>query len=251
MSDLRTDVHQGTLHAEIEEAKEHAEEGGEGNWLVSYADMMTLLVGFFVILLSFSRIDQEQLEALKKVLSIEFGGSYHAPFGTLADRIRAELDKQGLGNQYVIKQNESGVIIAFRGSVFFDLGSAALRPEGQKLLASIIPVIKANAKTFDITVEGHTDDVPIGAEFKYKSNWELSSIRACNVLESFEKAGFDPAKITAIGYGESRPIVPNHDTNGIPIPKNRDANRRVLIKIQRPSDSAVGVVAPAPSSEHE
>ena len=76
-------------------------EEGEA-WLISYADLMTLLVGFFVILLSFSSVDEEKLEGLKRAITQEFGGSYQVPFGDMADRLRDKLKNMGLGDLFLV-----------------------------------------------------------------------------------------------------------------------------------------------------
>ncbi len=225
----------------------HAEEGGEGNWLVSYADMMTLLVGFFVILMSFSKVDEEKFDQVRRAATKTFGGSYQVPYGDIADRLKAELNKLGLGDQFVIKQSPLGVEISFQGTVFFDTGSADLKPAGSKLLTELIPIIRSEAKDFNLTIEGHTDDVPLAPSARFHSNWDLSSVRACRVLESFEAAGFDKRYLTAVGYADARPIVPNRDANGEPIPKNQSQNRRVVIKLLKKAVSSLGVEAPGPT----
>jgi chemotaxis protein MotB len=230
----------------------HEEEGGEGNWLVSYADMMTLLVGFFVILMSFSTVDQEKFEKLKKETSKKFGGKYESPYSNVTERIRESLRKSGLGNQYSIKETEAGVEISFTGSVFFDTGSATLKPQGQLLLDKIIPIIRTETTDFNIIVEGHTDDIPISSNFQYRSNWELSSIRACRVLDAFEIGGFAKSRLMAVGYADARPLVPNRNEAGAAIPDNQAQNRRVVIKVlKRPTPSVGGEEgARAPETDH-
>lgn len=225
----------------------HAEEGGEG-WLVSYADMMTLLVGFFVILMSFANVDEEKFDQIRQAATKTFGGQYQVPYGDVADRLKNQLSKLGLGDQFVVKQSPLGVEISFQGTVFFDTGSADLKEAGSKLLTELIPIIRAEAKDFNLTIEGHTDDVPLSPSAKFRSNWDLSSVRACRVLESFEAAGFDKQFLTAVGYADARPIVPNRDANGEPIPKNQSQNRRVVIKLLKKSVSSLGVAAPAPNA---
>ena len=235
---------------EVPHAAQHAEEG-EGSWLVSYADMMTLLVGFFVILLSFSSVDQEKFEQVKRAATREFGGTYQVPYGDISDRIKSEMNKLGLGDQFVIKQTDLGVEISFLGTVFFQVGAADLKPEANLLMEKLIPVVKTESKDFNIVIEGHTDDVPIGSGLSFKSNWELSSVRACRVLDVFEQNGFPKEHLTAVGYGEARPIVPNRDAAGNPIPANQSQNRRVVIKLLKKTESSVGVVAEAPALSHE
>jgi chemotaxis protein MotB len=224
----------------------HAEEG-EGSWLVSYADMMTLLVGFFVILMSFSKVDEEKFEQIKQAATKEFGGVYQVPYGDIADRIKAALTKLGLGDQFVIKQSPLGVEISFHGTVFFETGSAEMKEQGADLLEGLIPIIKSEAKDFNLTIEGHTDDVPLVGGGKFHSNWDLSSVRACRVLEIFEKSGFPKQFMTAVGYADARPIVPNRDAAGVAIPANQSQNRRVVIKLLKKSVSSLGVEAPAPT----
>jgi chemotaxis protein MotB len=223
------------------------EEGGEGNWLVSYADMMTLLVGFFVILLSFSTVDNEKLEGMRKAITLEFGGNYQVPYGDMSERIREAIKKLGLGDQFIIKQTDLGIEISFMGTVFFDTGSANIKSGAQDLLKTLIPVIKKENGEFDITVEGHTDDVPIGSGLPFRNNWELSSVRACRVLEKFADAGFSKAHLTAVGFGDAKPIVPNRDSAGKPIPLNQSQNRRVVIKLLKRSES----VMPQPKQSAE
>lgn len=225
-------------HHQVEHHVEHVEEG-EGNWLVSYADMMTLLVGFFVILMSFSSVDQEEFEILKQSVSKEFGGQYERPYGDVADRIKEQLKKAGLEKQVSIKTNESGVDISFMGTALFDMGSAEIKSGVKALLEALVPEFKKEAAEMDIVIEGHTDDIPIvGAGF-LKNNFELSSIRACRVLDFFAENGFVKSKMTAIGYGETRPLVPNRDEQGNAIPENQSQNRRVVIKLTKAKKSAL------------
>lgn len=215
----------------------HEEEGGEGNWLVSYADMMTLLVGFFVILLSFSQVDQEKFEEARKSVSKEFGGKYEKPFEDIANRVREALKKSGAGDQIMVKTNEKGVEISFLGPVFFETGSVEMKEQAKKLLDSLLVAIKTEAADFNYVVEGHTDDVPLAGGGAYKNNWELSSIRACRVLDYFSLQGFEKSHLTAIGYGETRPLVANRNAAGQPIPENQSQNRRVVIKmVKKESD---------------
>lgn len=224
-------------HKQHHEHEEHGhgggEHGGEENWLVSYADMMTLLVGFFVILLSFSQIDQEKFEEAKKSVSEKFGGNYETTFGEIADRIKEALDKAGKGDQFVIKSDDSGIEISFLGTAFFDSGSVEVKNEAIQLFDILIKEIKNEIANLNVLIEGHTDDVPLNGTGTIRNNWELSSIRACRVLDYFVTHGFDKLKMTAVGYGEARPLVPNRDQNGISIPINQSKNRRVIIKLSK------------------
>jgi chemotaxis protein MotB len=218
-----------------EEAPHPAEDHGEGNWLVSYADMMTLLVGFFAILLSFASVDQEQFEKAKESITKEFGGTYERPYGDIADRLRKELEKAKVGDQVIIKTNDAGVEIAFLGTAFFESGSVDFKAGVKNTLDLMIPKIQELGSEFNIVIEGHTDDVPLSGGGFIRNNFELSSIRACRVLDYFHIKGFKKELMTAVGYGEARPVVPNRDQNGSAIVENQAQNRRVIIKMIKAS----------------
>jgi chemotaxis protein MotB len=225
-----------------------AEDGGEGNWLVSYADMMTLLVGFFVILLSFSTVDAEKFDEAKRAITEQFGGTYQIPYSELAERINEAIKKLGVGDQLFLKTDESGLEISFKGTVFFDTGSASLKEEAEPVLKSLIEAIKSDSDPLDITIEGHTDNVPIVHGKIFRNNWELSSLRACRVLESFLDEGLPKSRLTAVGYADARPLVPNEDASGTAIPDNQAQNRRVIIRLVRHSEP---VMMKREESSHE
>jgi len=215
------------------------EEHSEGNWLVSYADMMTLLVGFFVILLSFSTLDPEKFDEARKSITAEFGGSYQVPYPELADRVREALKKLGVGDQLLLKISDAGLEVSFKGTIFFDTGSADLKPEARPVLENLIAALKSEGSDLDITIEGHTDDVPIVGGKLFRNNWELSSLRACRVLDAFLGDDIPMNRLTAVGYGEARPLVPNRDSEGAAIPENQAQNRRVIIRATRHAEPVI------------
>lgn len=216
----------------IKQRQNQEHEGGDENWLVSYADMMTLLFGFFVLLMSFSKLDLEKFEKARQETTQFFGGEYKVPFEKFKNELMAEIKKENLTNQVVLKVDEKGVIITFRGALFFDLGASEVRPEAITILDRIIPVIKKQTSIFTVQIEGHTDDNPI-SDSKFPSNWELSAFRAVNVLHYFERAGFSKENLQATGFGETQPIVPNRNPKGEPIKENQAQNRRVVIRLIR------------------
>lgn len=209
-----------------------ASDDGESLWLLSYSDMMTLLFGFFVLLMSFSKIDIEAFEKVKKETTTLFGGEYQKPFQQMKEDLKDQVKLQGLNDKAVFDELEKGLTITFRGSVFFDSGSADLKPEAIDILKKVIPVVKKQDSKFHVVVEGHTDDNPIQSE-KFPSNWELSSNRASAVLRLFEENGFDKSNLRAIGFAETLPILPNRDANSQIIPENQSQNRRIVLKLVR------------------
>ncbi len=222
---------------EVDDYHPHQEHGGE-EWLISYADLMTLLVGFFVILLSFSKVDEEKFEEARKSVNKEFGGKYEKPNEDMGNRIKEALEKVQSAGQVIVKVTNTGVEISFVGPVFFTAGSADVKKEAEVLLDTLLPTLKKESEGFDVVVEGHTDDTPLAPGGFFKNNFELSSIRACRVLEYLFNFDFAREHLTAIGYGETRPHLPNRDKNGTPILQNQSQNRRVVIKlIKRGNDS--------------
>jgi chemotaxis protein MotB len=214
----------------------------ESNWLVSYADMMTLLFGFFVLLYSFSKIDEKKFEIVRKDVARYFGGQVKTnPTVKRAEKQLEDIITQaGLDKNIELIARDSEIELRFNSSFHFIPGTATLNKESEFILGKLIDTVKRTVKADTITVEGHTDDNPIASE-KYPSNWELSGARASTIVREFEKYGFDPTKMTSIGYGSSHPLVPNRDSKGEPLPENQELNRRVIVNIafNRDIDDAI------------
>lgn len=202
----------------------------EGPWLVSYADMMTLLMGFFALIVSFSKPDIEALEQFKKSTTESLGGKYEEPYKDLEKQLEKVIKEHGLEGQVKIKRGADGVSLKFEGQALFDSGSFVLRSEGEKALNIVVDAIQQDVQKYKVQIEGHTDDVPITHAI-IASNWELSAIRAARVAQLLEARGFHKEQLTIQGWGETKPEAPNYNDYGQPIEANRAKNRRVLLKI--------------------
>lgn len=204
----------------------------ESNWLVSYADMMTLLFGFFVLMYSFSRIDEKKFEVIRKDVARYFGGQVRVnpTVKKLEEEIRDIMVQSGIDKQVELVARDSEIELRFNGSLHFVAGTSELTKDSAFVLSKLIDSIKRTIRADAVSVEGHTDDEPIASSV-FPSNWELSTSRASTVVREFEKYGFDPSKLTAKGYGSSRPILPNRDSKGNPIRENQETNRRVIVTI--------------------
>ena len=207
----------------------HAEEEGEV-WLISYADLMTLLVAFFALLLSFSKIDNGAFEKIKKEAAESFGGEYTVPHQEVVEGLKSKIKELGLKDKVNVEQTDKGVAITFLGSLFFESAHTDISKEGLAILDQVVLVIKEKAKDFQIVIEGHTDDQPI-AQGVIKSNWGLSGLRAGSVAGEFEKVGISRKRLKIVGFGEIKPLYPNHDRSGRPLVKNQARNRRVVIQL--------------------
>ncbi|WP_434577674.1 OmpA/MotB family protein [Thermoanaerobacterium thermosaccharolyticum] len=212
-------------------------------WLLTYSDMITLLMIFFIVLYTISTVNSQKFQQIAASLGKTFDGtnyvvgqysgnsildSIKTTNNTSTDNtIESQLDKlikqNNLQNMVTYKVDERGFVISLNDTLLFDTGSADVKPDQKATLIKIGNILKAMPNY--IRVEGYTDNVPINNS-QFHSNWELSVIRATNVVEILvNDVKIDPAKISAVGYGEYRPIVPNDSD------KNRQLNRRVDIVI--------------------
>lgn len=184
-------------------------------WLVNYADLMTEMVAFFVILYALgaalNKDVVESKQAIQEVMKNE----------EVAGKV--EVRKDGLR----ITMEDSKALDAMP---FFESGQAVLTPRLESILDKIAPtLIDLANKNFDILVEGHTDNIPIRSA-QFHSNWELSTARATVVLKYLvEHRQMPPSKIGAVGYGEFRPVASNDTEDG------RRQNRRVVFFAKVPS----------------
>ena len=181
-------------------------------WLVNYADLMTELVCFFVILYALSASLNKDVQKAKKEVEETMK----------EEKIQGEVkvDKEGMH----ITLEEKGE------NVFFESGSAELSPRMKEILEKLAPALQGLVKDqHDIVVEGHTDDVPINNPH-FPSNWELSTARATSVVQHMiHQLDFPPPSLAAIGYGQFHPLVPNDN------PEHRAQNRRVVFFVKNPA----------------
>jgi chemotaxis protein MotB len=208
-------------------------------WLLTYADLITLLLGLFVILYTVSKIDGEKYGRMITALGGIFGrdpavvvaGSpiFGQPGAAPVESERQQVEKEiassiPIDNSTIsISQNERGVTVHIMDELLFRSGSADLRPEALSLLADLAAVLKKLPN--DIRVEGHTDDIPIHTAM-FPSNWHLSVARAVNTAHYMvNTCQLVPERVSVVGYSEYHPLVPN--TNEA----NRSKNRRVDIVI--------------------
>lgn len=214
-------------------------------WLTTYSDMVTLLLTFFVLLYSYSLIDSGKFrsasnsistalnggkgamiqldgsgDAASQIISGEEGSGSENVYGTVSKFIK----DNSLGNYVTVKRGNRGIYIQFNDEILFDTGKAEIKTEGIPLLNKISELIRKLPN--QVVIEGHTDNVPISADSKFSSNWDLSSARALSVLKYMTgDRGLSPQRFSISGYGEYRPIVSNETSSG------REQNRRVNILI--------------------
>jgi len=215
-------------------------------WLLTYADMITLLMIFFIVLWSMSTADSEKWQkisaALQRAFSLELfesSGSGGQPsssgpavidaklvaFAAIKSQIGVLAQNNDVINDVDVRLDREGVVITLSGNFLFESGRADIRPDAVPLLDGIAAYLRLLPN--EVRVSGHTDNVPIETPL-YASNWELSSARAIAVVKYLTAAGITAERLGAVGFGEFRPLVPN-DTRA-----NRAKNRRAELLILFP-----------------
>jgi chemotaxis protein MotB len=220
--------------------EEKMETAGMMRWLLTYADMITLMLALFIILFAMSTISRVKVQQFARSVSGGFNNTWSVnqpPNGgangeqsfeasSSIPAIQKELEKfvkqNHLEQQVQVHQDHRGLVVTLLSDKsYYDSGSAQLRPETQKIIDGVDRFLKRNNNL--IRVEGFTDNVPINTQF-YPTNWELSTARAVGVARYLvEHDGLSPSRISAAGYGEYKPRTKNRTE------EERQQNRRVDI----------------------
>lgn len=219
-------------------------------WLAAFGDLMSLLLCFFVLLLSMSSMDakkvSEAIGSLSGAMSVLEGGtkteiskrriqestpiqSQDETSETVNRITQAVIDanemmEKGHGPTISVEEAEEGFMIQLPASLLFKPGQAKIENQDALLfLKRVALIIQELPKNLEIGVQGYTDNVPPGMHSPFRDNWELSAARAISVLRELINDGVDPHRMFAAGFGEYHPIATNAT------PKGREKNRRVEI----------------------
>lgn len=243
------------------EAEDHVCEEGAPAWLATMGDLMSLLLVFFVLMLSFANTDKQLfMQAMGSIQNalgliednpgrfdvqsssmIKWEEKKSTPFLDVMDleksndaptmdqkimqKVQQAISENNLARIVEAESSERGVIVRVKGGALFKAGSDSLLPISFVFLDEVIRITEEFP--FELSIEGHTDDGPINTP-RFPTNWHLSAARSIAVLRYMIDAGdLDPSRISAGGYGSTRPLVPNDS------PESRAANRRVEFVYKR------------------
>jgi chemotaxis protein MotB len=236
-------------------------------WLVSYADFITLLFAFFVVMYALSSINEGKYRVLSDSLVTAFRSSTSDGGGAtiltqpqmttlrpvnpkarnqalqLRDKQAEQMKKVARSvseamapyatqGQVAVIESDRGITVEINDSLLFAAGRAELAPSAEEAIRNVGRIFAETE--FPVTIEGHTDNTPISTA-AFPSNWELSAVRATTVLRLMASAGVAPGRLTAIGYGEQRPVAENVT------PEGRSRNRRVAIQLEASLPAVPGV----------
>lgn len=202
-------------------------------WLWTYADTITLLMAFFVILFALSTPTPKKFQQFAEQLRLEGFTKVErvSEAKKLKEQLQLMLEDSGFDQYASITQTDKAIELELASSAFYETGSARFSAKGLPLLERVAKQLKLFEEAASaIEIEGHTDDSPI-ATAQFPSNWELSGARAANVVRFLIAHGLSSNKLRAVGYADTRPKAANRDATGNPIPANQDLNRRVVVKI--------------------
>ncbi|MGQ9552820.1 MAG: OmpA/MotB family protein [Anaerolineae bacterium] len=233
----------------------HEEADNSERWLLTYADMITLLLVFFIVLYSMANIDREKFIAVAASMARAFGrggggliaglgnGGTGVPAPILFDTLPQQqqdflsvgasmaefAERAGLTGDIAVNMTYEGVVISLSEALVFEPGGAELSEQAKATLAVVADVLEQLPNA--VRVEAHTDNVPTNSPI-YPTNWELSVARSVAIVRYLaEQCGIDASRLSAAGYGEYRPLVPN-DTR-----EHRAINRRAEIVILYPVEA--------------
>jgi len=224
----------------------------EATWLVTYADLMTILLVFFVLLFTLAFFEKEnyrravenikvEMEANENLIGLmelmeipetmdtkitieDITGLYSRDkslFKKITQFARASSQKQNISTRIL----DGKVIVSVKGKTLFNSGSASLNTPAVSIFDEIIQILD-DYPEYNINIKGHTDNIPISTDI-FPSNWELSAVRATTVLKYLVSKGVDPKRLTATGFGDVMPLLPNNSES------NRAKNRRVEFVLEK------------------
>lgn len=203
------------------------------SWIATFADMATLLLAFFILLAAISKIDAVAFEQVSAGLAKGVGKrEVKTPTQGLKQKINKSVESLKMEDTISIGTDNQGIVVEMGAGSFFDPDSAALNDTAREALAKIAATVASKEfETFQVEVQGHTDDTVPSQSSPYPSNWELSGARASAVIRYFEEVGIPSARMRAIGMAHTAPKVANRGPYGDPLPLNQEINRRIVVRI--------------------
>ena len=199
----------------------------EEGWLLSYADLITNLLIFFVMLLAAAEISRTRMQQITEGLS---GIEQPASLSSIQEEIEARIQQEGLSELISTELTDDGLKLSLNSGLVFDSGSATIRVEQEPAVDSMLQNLVPYAGQYAFAVEGHTDSTPLSAGSLYPSNWELSTGRANAVRSRLESVGIAPDRIRVEGYADTVPL-PESSLEGLSPEERLARHRRVVVRI--------------------
>lgn len=201
--------------------------GGEDEdaWAMTYGDLMTLLLVFFVLIVAISTIDPVRMQQVTQQMREQIGGKAEKvpTLKEIEEQLQQSIEDLKIEDVVRVDRNKDGVQLIMQGESFFPSGSATLYPSTYPFLNEVAWQVAKNP--YLVSVEGHTDNIPISTP-QFPSNWELSGARAAAVVRYFETRGIRRSRMRIVGWADAKPVDP---AIGNSTARARAMNRRVVI----------------------
>lgn len=210
------------------------QEGGVEAWLMSYADMVTLLLCFFIIFVSVSEPKKDRFSEITEGLVNRFGTvDMTTPLKGVFESMQEVVEKHQILRDVSIEKTQSGIAMEIASRAIFKPQTADLAEEQLATLTDLVASLKTvDFMDYRIIIEGHTSDEKIDSVL-YPTNWELSAGRASRLVRFFIEQGIKAERMRVTAFADTRPKVPNRGVGDNPIIENREKNERIVIKLER------------------
>jgi chemotaxis protein MotB len=196
----------------------------EESWLFSYADLITNLLLFFVVLLTAANLSKGRMQQIAKSLS---GAESPQSLEAIQREIDAKIAQQHLQELVRTSLTAEGLELSLNSGVVFDSGKSQLRAEHEATVTSMLQVLSPYSKRYAFAVEGHTDSIPMTGNL---TNWDLSAARAITVRQRLEEVGISRDRIRVEGYADTKPL-PEDSLKGLSPDERLARHRRVVVRI--------------------
>lgn len=219
---------------EMPRAKRFNTSKGEGLWLLAFGDLSLILISFFILLLSFSSVNQKKADIMREAVhakSVSAAKAKQDSLTAVSKKIENEIKRLKLDKSAEVVFDDQGIAIEFKDGLLFDVGSAGNNPKFQNVVGQVMQVIATTPNQYQLKIEGHTDDIPIKSA-QFASNWELASARSISLMHQFARRGVKEDRMSIVSYGQTRPKRPTNGLNGAELAQARMQNRRVVIRIE-------------------
>ncbi len=212
------------------------EEVPDESWMATFADAITLLMAFFVMLLTFVEYDIPAFDEAAEAIAERVGGDGPpSPAKMLKEDVQMMVDEMEAEGDVTVSKDARGLMIELSGGAFFLPGTATLREKALPILKKMTESLNApEYRCFNIKVEGHTDNIPIQTK-KFPSNWELSAARASRVTRFFITEKLQDFRFKTVAFADTQPKAPNLGEDGQAIKENQAKNQRIQMKVERMS----------------
>lgn len=203
------------------------QKGHEDSWLWSYADLITNLLLFFVVLLTAANLSKGKMQQIAKAVS---GEEQPQSLSSIKEEIDAKIVERNLQGVVETDVNDEGLELSLNSGVIFGSGQAKIQPAIEEALNSMLEVLVPYSGRYHFAVEGHTDSTPLTPGGQFPTNWELSTARAIIVRDRIETTGVDKNRIRVEGYADTIPL-PEEELTGLDEAERKARHRRVVVRV--------------------